>query len=73
MGSQFIKNEYPAGTIGHSMQVPEQEGKDAWLAGIPRNKNPYDPNDLIRHTFWALGWEFAKLAFVRKLAKGDEG
>jgi hypothetical protein len=34
------------------------EGRDAWLLGIPRSVNPYD-EDSESYRQWDTGWEFA--------------
>jgi hypothetical protein len=56
----MIESHYPSGTVGHTQEIAEQEGKDAWLAGFAVTDNPYvyDENWLA-HLFWAVGWSLA--------------
>jgi hypothetical protein len=37
------------------MSNPDQEGKDAWLAGIDKSQNPY-PDNTMENLSWSLGW-----------------
>jgi ribosome modulation factor len=46
-------------TIGNSMTVSEQRGKDDWLAGASEDENPYVEADLISRVFWSIGWHLA--------------
>lgn len=64
-------SKYRPGSIGHAMEVPEQEGKNAWLAGVGQNANPYSPRDHIRYGFWLQGWLTVDGLFKRASARLD--
>lgn len=38
------------------MTAAEREGYNAWLAGKDPDRNPYSPDELLRHDEWVRGW-----------------
>lgn len=63
-----MKTKYPPGSIGYSMEIGEQAGRDAWLAGIPIEECPYTTyEDTIERAGWLLGW-----ALLDHKAKTDD-